>query len=135
MKQSDTIKAERFRRVAFARTDAVMSCLRKLGNCSALASYRYTQRQVETIFAAIEKEMQKARALFANPSYRGKPQFRMKEERSKEGFVQTQLTKSKMEAAMRCLEDNGIESDETEVVLQALCYILLDTEIENIIGG
>ena len=36
---------------------------------------------------------------------------------------------------MRCLEDNGIEPDETAIVLQALCYILLDIEIENIIGG
>ena len=54
MRQSDTIKAERFRRIAFARADAVMSCLQKLGNCSALASYRYTQQQVETIFEALE---------------------------------------------------------------------------------
>ena len=135
MKQSDAIKAERFRRIAFARANAVMSSLQKLGNCSALASYRYTQRQVETIFAALEKELQKTRALFANPSYRGKPQFRMTEEPSKEGFVQTQLTKSTLEAAMRCLEDNGIEPDETAIVLQALCYIFLDTEIEDIIGG
>ena len=135
MKQSDTIKAERFRRVAFARTDAVMSCLRKLGNCSALASYRYTQRQVETIFASLEKELQKTRALFANPSYRGKPQFRMTEVPTKEGFVQTLLTKFTVEAAMRCLEENGIEPNETATVLQALCYILLDAEIENIIGG
>lgn len=135
MRQSDTIKAERFRRIAFARADAVMSCLQKLGNCSALASYRYTQQQVETIFAALEKELQKTRALFANPSYRGKPKFRMTEDPSKKCFVQTLLTKSKVEAAMRCLEDNGIEPDETATVLQALCYILLDAEIENIIGG
>lgn len=31
--------------------------------------------------------------------------------------------------AQKCLEDNGIEADETATVLQALFYILFDTEI------
>lgn len=33
--------------------------------------------------------------------------------------------------AQKCLEDNGIEADETGTVLQALFYILFDTEIEK----
>ena len=33
--------------------------------------------------------------------------------------------------AQKCLEDNGIEAGETATVLQALFYILLDTEIED----
>ena len=35
------------------------------------------------------------------------------------------------EKAQKCLEDNGIEADETATVLQALFYILFDTEIEK----
>lgn len=43
--------------------------------------------------------------------------------------VCTDLTPEKLEAANRCLMDNGIEPDDCETVLQALCYILLDVEI------
>lgn len=32
--------------------------------------------------------------------------------------------------ALQCLKDNGIERDECTTVLQALCYILMDKEIE-----
>lgn len=38
------------------------------------------------------------------------------------------ITKEKFEAATQCLIDNGIDSDEAEIVLQALCYILCDEE-------
>lgn len=34
-----------------------------------------------------------------------------------------------IQAAKMCLADNGIEADETETVLEALCYILLDVDI------
>lgn len=43
------------------------------------------------------------------------------------------LTKENIEHAMICLEDNGIDSSETFTVLQALCYILCDAEIEEIV--
>lgn len=35
----------------------------------------------------------------------------------------------KLDAAKQCLIDNGIEGDEAETVLQALCFILLDLDI------
>lgn len=37
-------------------------------------------------------------------------------------------SKTKIEKAIQCLIDNGIEKDEAKVVLQALGYILLDEE-------
>ena len=43
------------------------------------------------------------------------------------------LDKEKMVKAQKCLEDNGIDASETGIVLQALGYILLDMELENII--
>lgn len=36
-----------------------------------------------------------------------------------------------LESARQCLIDNGIETDEVETVLQALCYILLNEEIQE----
>lgn len=41
------------------------------------------------------------------------------------------VTRSKYIKAMQCLEDNGIEREEAEEVLQALCYILCDEETEQ----
>lgn len=39
------------------------------------------------------------------------------------------ISEEKLARAKQCLIDNGIECDEADTVLQALCYILLDTEI------
>lgn len=39
------------------------------------------------------------------------------------------VTKADIEKALKVLADNGIEADETETVLQAVCYALLDVEI------
>ena len=41
------------------------------------------------------------------------------------------ITKDKFNKAKQCLIDNGIEYDEAEIVLQALCYILLGEETEQ----
>lgn len=39
------------------------------------------------------------------------------------------ITQEQIQMAEQCLIDNGIEEDEVETVLQALGYILLDTEL------
>lgn len=39
------------------------------------------------------------------------------------------ITKEQIKQAEKCLQDNGIESDECSTVLQALGYILLDMEL------
>ena len=39
------------------------------------------------------------------------------------------VTKVDIEKALKVLADNGIEEDETETVLQAVCYTLLGVEI------
>lgn len=41
------------------------------------------------------------------------------------------ITKEQFTHAKQCLIDNGIDSDEAAVVLQALCYILCDEETEQ----
>lgn len=43
------------------------------------------------------------------------------------------VTKEDVERTLKVLEDNGIEKDETGVVLQAIGYSLLDTELEGLI--
>ena len=43
------------------------------------------------------------------------------------------LDKEKIKNALICLHDNGIEADECSTVLQALCYILIDKEINPLL--
>lgn len=43
------------------------------------------------------------------------------------------MTKNRIQAALQCLKDNGISQEECPIVLQALCYILLDEEIEDLL--
>lgn len=52
-------------------------------------------------------------------------------EHDKRPTERTKLSEKQKADALQCLIDNGIDKDESETVLQALCYILLNTEIEN----
>ena len=43
------------------------------------------------------------------------------------------ITKEDIKRTLKILENNGIEKDETGVVLQAIGYTLLDIELEDLI--
>lgn len=43
------------------------------------------------------------------------------------------LLQEQVDAALKCLIDNGIDKDESATVLQALCYILMDKEIDDML--
>ena len=43
------------------------------------------------------------------------------------------VTKEQVIKAQKCLADNGIDQEETATVLQALGYILLDKELEDLL--
>lgn len=65
---------ERFKRLATARTNAVLDKLRVLGNCSNKAAYEYSEEDVKTIFSTIDKEVKKTKALFEQST---KTKFRL----------------------------------------------------------
>lgn len=44
-------------------------------------------------------------------------------------IVNCEINEEQINKAMQCLVDNGIEANEACIVLQALGYILLDTEL------
>lgn len=50
-----------------------------------------------------------------------------------EKTVCARLTRDNIEHALLCLADNGVDADATANVLQALCYILMDVEIEDML--
>ena len=55
---------ERFKRVAEARTNAVLDKLRILGNLSNRQMYSYSEEDINKIFSAINKQSKEVRAKF-----------------------------------------------------------------------
>jgi hypothetical protein len=55
---------ERFKRLATARTRAILEKIRVLGNCSNTAIYDFSSDEVDQIFAAIEKELRRTKQKF-----------------------------------------------------------------------
>ena len=60
----DDKKHERFCKIAERRVNQIIDDMEKLGNCSAKASYDYTEAEVEQIIAALEKEIVRLRERF-----------------------------------------------------------------------
>lgn len=67
-KNINEIKAERFKRIASRRTQKILDCLRRLGNCSHKGVYQYSETDVEKIFSAIEQELRRIKGLFKSKS-------------------------------------------------------------------
>ena len=51
-------KEENFKRLAENRTNKIIDMLHLLGNLSNTSNYSYSEEQVETIFSAIEQELE-----------------------------------------------------------------------------
>jgi hypothetical protein len=63
-------KRDRFRRLAQRRTNLVINRLRILGNCAAKARYEYAKEDMERIFSAIDRRLNKIKAKFDLPTDR-----------------------------------------------------------------
>lgn len=57
-------KRERFVRLAEARTNKILDMMKLLGNCSSTTNYEYTEKDVQKIFSAIERELKNTKAKF-----------------------------------------------------------------------
>ncbi len=63
-KDKSESKRDRFKRLAAARTSAVLRKLKVLGNCANRAAYEYSQDEIRKIFAAIEGKLKEIKARF-----------------------------------------------------------------------
>lgn len=72
-------KEEKFRRLAEARANKVISMLRLLGNLSWTGTYTYSVGQVEQIFTTLHTELEKAESRFLHPQKRVRKRFRLGE--------------------------------------------------------
>ncbi len=59
-----SLKQERFKRLATKRTNNVLKALKVLGNCSNSSAYDYTNKEVDAIFSAIDKQARLVRNKF-----------------------------------------------------------------------
>ena len=64
MGSSKETPEERFKRVAETRTNAVLAKLRILGNLSNRQMYSYSEKDINKIFAAINKHVKEVKAKF-----------------------------------------------------------------------
>lgn len=71
--------AERFRRVATARTAKAVAMLRLLGSCSDLRHYCFTQEEANELLHQIETAFAEVKEQFANPTPHKGPRFALKE--------------------------------------------------------
>ncbi len=61
-------KWERFKRLAQRRTNRVLKTLRILGNCADKSRYEYTKEDIERIFTAVDRRLNKTKARFDLPT-------------------------------------------------------------------
>ena len=70
-------KAERFQKVATARTQKIIDMMRLLGNCANKGNYTYTDKQVEAIFSALQYELDEAKAKYTKQETKGEKRFHL----------------------------------------------------------
>lgn len=69
-------KQENFKRIAENRVNKIIDMLSKLENLNNTSFYEYSDEQMESIFKAIQKELDKQKELF-NKSKKSKKRFEL----------------------------------------------------------
>lgn len=72
MGNREETKRERFVRLGEARTNKIIKMIQLLGNLSDKRSYEYSEKDINAIFNAIEKELKEARQKFENADEKSK---------------------------------------------------------------
>lgn len=70
-------KREKFKKLAEARVNNTIKSIRSIGKLSNRTSYAYEERDIQKIFAALNKELEAARKRFSNDTSAGDDGFRL----------------------------------------------------------
>ena len=68
-------KRDRFIRIAENRTNRIIDTLRLLENCANTATYEYTQKDIDKIFGAIQKQLDETKRAFVKQGNVSKKKF------------------------------------------------------------
>lgn len=58
------VKKENFKRIAESRVNKIIDMISKLDNLNNSSFYEYTDEQIENMFNAIQKELDRQKAIF-----------------------------------------------------------------------
>lgn len=64
LRSMDSIRRERFKRLATYRTNGILHRLKVLGNCANRSAYEYTEEEINKIFSEIEKMTRSTKSKF-----------------------------------------------------------------------
>lgn len=70
-------KRENFKRIAENRTNKIIDLISKLHNLSNSSFYEYTDEQIDSIFFAIQKELDKQKKQFIKEKGKNKKRFEL----------------------------------------------------------
>ena len=70
-------KQENFKRIASNRTNKIIDTIRSLGNLTNSSFYEYTDEQVESMFAAIEAEIDNQKKVFESKKEKKQRKFEL----------------------------------------------------------
>ena len=70
-------KRENFKRIAESRTNKIIDLISKLHNLSNSSFYEYTDEQIDSIFNAIQNELDKQKKQFMKDRKKGKKRFEL----------------------------------------------------------
>ena len=70
-------KKENFKRIAENRTNKIIELISKLHNLSNSSFYEYTEDQIDSIFNAIQEELDKQREEFRKDNRKEKKRFEL----------------------------------------------------------
>ena len=70
-------KKENFKRIAEKRTNKIIESISKLQNLTNTSFYEYTEEQIESIFNAIQKELDSQKKIFENNSKKERKRFEL----------------------------------------------------------
>ena len=60
------VKRENFKRIAESRTNKIIELISKLQNLTNPSFYEYTEEEIDSIFSAIQEELDKQKETFKN---------------------------------------------------------------------
>jgi hypothetical protein len=66
----ESLKRERFKRLATQRTNTVLQRLKVLGNCANRSAYEYSEEEINRIFSEIERRVRETKAKFHYPKHK-----------------------------------------------------------------
>lgn len=73
----NNIKQENFKRIATNRVNKIIDLISKLHNLSNSSFYEYTEEQINQIFNAIQKELDKQKKEFQKDIKKGQRRFEL----------------------------------------------------------